>query len=181
MTLLGLFRMTAAWNLMACGCVDGSCSCNSGKACCGKKGCVCKNWWTCLCDTKASKKTVTENRIDGTSVDTEFNKTTFVNGVPVYSWKKDNLKVIEWIGPVIEWFLNDHGIISFEQIGAMQPEEVKKILDRAKERFLTHTTESRPLQARFAAAWRKKELQEMKNELDGGKFIAGGKYTKDSV
>ena len=63
----------------------------------------------------------------------------------------------------------------------MLPSDVKEVLNRAGERFQNHTTESRPLQARFADAGRKKELKEMKDELNGGKFVAWGKYNKDSV
>ena len=63
----------------------------------------------------------------------------------------------------------------------MTPDEVKEILWRAGDRFQNHTTQSRPLQARFANAWRVKELAEMKKELDGGKFVVWGKYNKNSV
>lgn len=183
MALLGLLYIKNESGLKWCTC-SGTCTCPTKKKCCGKVGCNCENWGVCLCN----KKNSSSKCADGTCNHPQHQNLKKVKaagvvtgGVPVYAWKKDDLKVIEGIGPVIEWFLNDHDIISYAQLGAMTPEEVKEVLNRAGDRFITHTTESRPLQARFAAAGRKSELKEMKDELDGGKFVAGGKYNKDSV
>ncbi len=182
------------WSMSTAGIVWGE------KKWCGKAGCGCANgwacsceWWTCntwatctdwSCDVSdTSKREENKKSIEKKSESSPSVAAAWAAGsvVPVYSGKPDDLKIIEGIGPVIEWFLNEHGIVSFKQIGDMTPEQVKSVLDRAGERFKTHTTESRPLQARFAWAWRMKELKAMKDELDGGKFIPGGKYTKDSA
>lgn len=148
--------------------------CNTESKTCGSCGC---DAWTS--HSNDNDKNNCHDEICAVPTITKETKTS--TWVPMYAGKPDDLKIIEWIGPVLEGFLNEHGVISFKQLWEMTPEQIKAILDRAGERFITHTTESRPIQARFAWSWRMKELKEMKDELDGGKFIPGWKYHKDSV
>ena len=172
----------AAWVWIAhagATCSDGSCEVNKNTLACG-----CQSW-ACTCGTKSHATDyvapIAAASAAGATVVSSTWADTWSDSIPAYSGTPDDLKIIEGIGPVLEWILNSHGIYTFAQIWAMAPEAVKAVLDREGDRFRTHTTESRPLQARFADAWRMKELKEMKEELDGWKFIPGGKYTAQSV
>jgi predicted flap endonuclease-1-like 5' DNA nuclease len=48
---------------------------------------------------------------------------------------RDNLQVIKGIGPVIERKLNEAGITTFEQLGNLTPNDLRRILGNAIERL----------------------------------------------
>jgi len=48
---------------------------------------------------------------------------------------KDNLKAIRGIGPVIEKRLNQAGVYTFEELAALDPEELEEILGELIKRF----------------------------------------------
>jgi predicted flap endonuclease-1-like 5' DNA nuclease len=48
---------------------------------------------------------------------------------------RDDLKVINGIGPVIERKLNEAGIYSFEQLGSLQAEDLRRILGKTIQRL----------------------------------------------
>lgn len=48
---------------------------------------------------------------------------------------RDDLKVIKGIGPVIERKLNEAGIYTFEQLGNLTPDDLRRILGNAIERL----------------------------------------------
>lgn len=54
---------------------------------------------------------------------------------PVPQAVPDDLKVIKGIGPVIEHKLNEAGITTFEQLGSLTPDDLKRILGNAIERL----------------------------------------------
>lgn len=82
---------------------------------------------------------------------------------------KDDLKVIEGIGPKIEGLINDAGIFTWESLAGTDPGQLKEILEAAGGSFRMHTPYTWPLQARLAAAERWDELKQYQEELKGGK------------
>lgn len=83
----------------------------------------------------------------------------------------ENLKKIEGIGPKIEQILNDSGILTFSDLATSKVAELKKILDKAGNRYKKHDPSTWPKQAKLAAAGKWEELAEWQKELKGGKEI----------
>ena len=83
--------------------------------------------------------------------------------------KKDNLTKIEGIGPKINELLNNGGIMSFSDLAAANPADLKKILEAAGPRYQMHNPGSWPRQSKLAADGKWDELKVLQDELDGGK------------
>lgn len=83
--------------------------------------------------------------------------------------KKDDLKIIEGIGPKISQLLVDGGIQTWAQLGVSDPARLKKLLEAAGPKFRMHNPETWPAQAKLAddGAWQK--LEEYQDDLDGGR------------
>ncbi len=79
----------------------------------------------------------------------------------------DDLTVIEGIGPKIQRMLNEHGIYTFEDLAAADPEELRPIFRAAKLYFVDPTTW--PEQARLAAEGRWEELKALQDRLIAGR------------
>lgn len=82
---------------------------------------------------------------------------------------KDNLRIIEGIGPEIEKLLNNAGIITFSDIANTPTFRLRDILVAGGERFRIHDPESWPQQAALARDGRMVELKELQQRLLGGK------------
>lgn len=82
---------------------------------------------------------------------------------------KDNLKLIEGIGPKIEGLLNEAGIHSFEDLKAAKKKQLKDILTKAGSRYKMHDPSTWEKQAKLAAAGKMEELKKWQDELKGGK------------
>jgi large subunit ribosomal protein L27 len=83
--------------------------------------------------------------------------------------KKDNLKIVEGIGPKIETLLNDAGIYTFAELSQADPEKIREILEAAGPRYRIHDPATWPQQAGMAAEGRMDELKEWQDQLKGGK------------
>ena len=81
----------------------------------------------------------------------------------------DNLTKVEGIGPKIAETLQNAGVKTFAQLGAMEPAAVKEILDNAEGNFAAHDPGTWPKQALMAAEGKWDELKAWQDELDGGK------------
>ncbi len=81
---------------------------------------------------------------------------------------RDDLKVIEGIGPVMERVLNEAGIFTYRDLAARTPEELQAILDRAKVARITNP-ETWAEQAKLAAEGRWEELKALQATLKGGR------------
>jgi len=86
------------------------------------------------------------------------------------SAKKDDLKVIEGIGPKIEQLLNKAGIYTWKQLSRTDVNVLRKILEDAGPRFRVHRPDSWPLQAAMAAEGRWDELQKWQEEHKYGRL-----------
>ncbi len=83
---------------------------------------------------------------------------------------KDDLKLIEGIGPVMERVLNEAGIYTFADLAAHTPESLQKILDAAGVARITNP-ETWAEQAKLAAEGRWEELKALQGELKGGRRV----------
>ena len=82
---------------------------------------------------------------------------------------KDNLRLIEGIGPKIEGLLNDAGINSFLELKSSKVDFLKAILEDAGSRYRMHDPSTWGEQAGLAAAGKMEELKVLQQKLKGGK------------
>jgi predicted flap endonuclease-1-like 5' DNA nuclease len=85
------------------------------------------------------------------------------------STKKDDLKVVEGIGPKIEGLCNKAGIYSFAHLADASAETLKGILSEAGSRFQMHDPTTWPAQAAFARDGKWDELKSWQDELNKGR------------
>lgn len=83
--------------------------------------------------------------------------------------QKDDLKRIEGIGPKIESLLNEGGIFSYSDLAHAKFSKLKSILAEAGSRFASHDPTTWAEQADLAADGKWKTLEQLQNELNGGK------------
>jgi predicted flap endonuclease-1-like 5' DNA nuclease len=87
---------------------------------------------------------------------------------PVAS-KKDDLKIVEGIGPKIEELCNIAGIYTFADLAATSAARIKEILDEAGTRFQMHDPTTWPEQSALARDGKWDELKKWQDELNKGK------------
>lgn len=95
-----------------------------------------------------------------------------VTPVPVtttVAQKRDNLELIEGVGPKVRQVLNDAHVFTFAQVAAMTPAALKAILLRAGDQFRVLQTESWPIQAALARDGKSRELEEYQEFLIAGR------------
>jgi predicted flap endonuclease-1-like 5' DNA nuclease len=85
------------------------------------------------------------------------------------SAKKDDLKIVEGIGPKIEELCNAAGIFTFAELANTTPERIKQILEAAGPRFQMHDPSTWPAQAALARDAKWDELKTWQDELNKGK------------
>ncbi len=83
--------------------------------------------------------------------------------------QKDNLKIVEGIGPKIESLLNDAGIYTFAELSQADPDKIREILEAAGPRYRIHDPATWAQQAGMAAEGKMDELKEWQDQLKGGK------------
>jgi predicted flap endonuclease-1-like 5' DNA nuclease len=88
-----------------------------------------------------------------------------------YSSGKDDLKVVEGIGPKIEEILNSNGIHTWAELAQTTPEILGHILDRAGKKFQMHNPESWPYQASLADQGRWQELDQYQDHIYKGQEV----------
>ena len=81
---------------------------------------------------------------------------------------KDDLTLIEGIGPKIGNLLKTSGINSFSKLAAATPNEIKSILSKGGSNYVSHDPTTWPDQAQLAAAGDWTKLNELKEKLIGG-------------
>jgi small subunit ribosomal protein S6 len=84
----------------------------------------------------------------------------------------DNLKRIEGVGPKIAEVLRSSGITTFEKLAGMTPDQIKKVLTAAGDRFSFQDPTTWPAQADLAAKGKWDELKKWQEDLKGGKIVA---------
>lgn len=81
----------------------------------------------------------------------------------------DDLKVIEDIGPKIQYILNKEGIYTFDQLANTSPIRISRILKSAGPRFQLHDPTSWALQAQLASEGKWDALRALKENLIAGR------------
>jgi predicted flap endonuclease-1-like 5' DNA nuclease len=82
---------------------------------------------------------------------------------------KDDLKIVEGIGPKIEELLNAAGINTFAQLSKTKADALKAILAGGGKRYAIHDPATWAQQAGLAATGKMEELKTWQAELTGGK------------
>ena len=83
---------------------------------------------------------------------------------------KDDLKIVEGIGPKIEELFNKAGIYSFAQLADTSVSRMKEILDKGGSRFQIHDPTTWADQAALARDGKWDELKKWQDELYKGKL-----------
>jgi predicted flap endonuclease-1-like 5' DNA nuclease len=83
--------------------------------------------------------------------------------------ESDELRKIEGIGPKIAEILNEHGILTFEQLAEIEVGRLEEILEEAGPRFRMAVPETWPEQAALAAVGDWEGLRLFQDELIGGR------------
>ena len=83
---------------------------------------------------------------------------------------RDNLIVIEGIGPKIERLLFKNGIYTFRQLARMSVSDLKDLLSDEGPRYQVNDPTTWPLQAELAAEGNWDELREWQEKLDSGRI-----------
>jgi predicted flap endonuclease-1-like 5' DNA nuclease len=89
---------------------------------------------------------------------------------PISSTKND-LKVIEGIGPAIEKLLNAKNINTYKELADSKIEVIQEILNEGGPRFAMHSPETWPMQAQLLFENRMEDFKKLTEELKGGKIV----------
>ena len=125
-----------------------------------------------------AKKTVakiTENKVEEikepvkTAKKTTTAKKTVAKTAP--SNTKNDLKVIEGIGPAIEKLLNAKNISTYKELADSKIEAIQEILTDGGLRFAMHSPETWPMQAQLLFENRMEDFKKLTEELKGGKIV----------
>jgi large subunit ribosomal protein L21 len=88
---------------------------------------------------------------------------------PAAKAKKDDLTLVEGVGPKIAELLIADGIVTFADLADAKVEKLAEILKNAGSRYATHKPDTWPQQAALARDGKMDELKVLQDELDGGK------------
>jgi predicted flap endonuclease-1-like 5' DNA nuclease len=83
--------------------------------------------------------------------------------------KKDDLTLVEGIGPKIAGILNKAGINSFAELAKTKASSISDILKKAGKQYEVHNPTTWPKQSSMAAAGDWSKLEKWQSELKGGK------------
>ena len=117
----------------------------------------------------ALQKALDTGRTTATSItDSKVEKLLIKLGV-LRKFKKNDLKVVEGIGPKIEALMQDNGIDTWAKLASSSPERLQGILNSAGDRFKLADPGTWPRQAQLADEGKWDELQEYQDFLQGGR------------
>lgn len=85
--------------------------------------------------------------------------------------RKDDLKIVEGIGPKIEKIFHEAGIYTFADLSATAVSDIKSILEKAGSRYAMHDPTTWPKQAQMAKEGKWDELKKWQSELDKGRLV----------
>ncbi len=91
--------------------------------------------------------------------------------LPTEIAEKEDLKIIEGVGPKIEELLNSGGVENYHELANTSVEKLSEILKEGGERFKLHDPSTWPAQAELAYYGKWDELEEYQNFLSGGKEL----------
>ena len=95
--------------------------------------------------------------------------------------KEDNLQVIEGIGPKMNQFLRGHGIMTWSDLAAKSPAEIKALLDKEGNKYRIIDPATWPEQAALARDGKWEELISLQKKLDTGRKGGSANETDSKV
>lgn len=87
------------------------------------------------------------------------------------SYKQDDLKIIDGIGPKIEELFKTSGILTWKALGETSVDRLREILNKAGERYQIHDPNTWPRQSKLAYEGKWLELKDWQDKLDGGREV----------
>lgn len=87
------------------------------------------------------------------------------------SYKQDDLKIIDGIGPKIEELFKTSGILTWKALGETSVDRLREILSKAGERYNVHDPNTWPRQSKMAYEGKWQELKDWQTKLDGGREV----------
>jgi predicted flap endonuclease-1-like 5' DNA nuclease len=87
------------------------------------------------------------------------------------SYKQDDLKIIEGIGPKIEELFKTSGILTWKALSETSVDRLREILSKAGERYHIHDPSTWPRQAKLAYEGKWQKLKDWQNNLEGGREV----------
>ncbi|MBK8390495.1 MAG: 30S ribosomal protein S1 [Saprospiraceae bacterium] len=120
-------------------------------------------------ETPVAEAPVAEAEVETPEVEAPVAEAVAEPPVAAPSTKKDDLKIIEGIGPKIAEHLNAAGIHTFAELAASSVESLQAVLDAAGPAYTIHDPGTWAQQAQLAADGKMDELQVLQDELKGGK------------
>ncbi len=85
--------------------------------------------------------------------------------------KKDDLKVIEGIGPALEKMLNENNIFTYDHLANHTVAQLENMLDKAGPRFRVHVPETWPEQASLLRDGKTDAFKTLTERLKGGRRV----------
>ena len=124
--------------------------------------------WNELIDLQKSLDTGRSDSSPAGLTDSKLEKFLIKAGV-IRRWAKDDLKVVEGIGPKIEQLLQDAGIKTWRSLADTPVSRIQQILTAAGSRYQLADPETWPKQSEMADDGRWDDLQVYQDELQAGK------------
>jgi predicted flap endonuclease-1-like 5' DNA nuclease len=87
------------------------------------------------------------------------------------TYKQDDLKIVEGIGPKIEELFKTSGILTWKALGETSVDRLREILSKAGERYQIHDPNTWPRQSKMAYEGKWQELKDWQNTLEGGREV----------
>ncbi len=87
------------------------------------------------------------------------------------SYKQDDLKIVEGIGPKIEELFKTSGILTWKSLGETSVDRLREILSKAGEKYQIHDPNTWPRQSKMAYEGKWQELKDWQNTLEGGREV----------
>jgi predicted flap endonuclease-1-like 5' DNA nuclease len=119
-------------------------------------------------NAKISTKGFSNADLDVSAVAAAAPVAAFAATTPIVN-KKDDLKIVEGIGPKIEELCHNAGILTFADLADSTLEKLKAILEAAGSRFQMHDPSTWPKQSALARDGKWDELKKWQDELNKGK------------
>lgn len=86
------------------------------------------------------------------------------------TFKADDLKIVEGIGPKIEALFHQHDIRSWKELSQTTADRCREILDSGGKRYRIHDPASWPMQAKMAEQGKWKQLSQWQERHRAGKY-----------
>jgi predicted flap endonuclease-1-like 5' DNA nuclease len=116
-------------------------------------------------------KATTKSKATPKKIATPIKEVVSAKSKPVAKTTKQNLKLVEGVGPKIEQLLKADGIKTFADLAKAKQTRLQTILTAAGLRFSMHSPETWPQQAKLLADGKKEELKKLQEELKGGRKV----------